>query len=178
MSGLAFVKLNPASREVDWSDFIEVPNEYEEGLSNTSSETAVTTNEKFYFSGGNTVAYLDLFSGKVVGMEMVTNMLDELFPSSQRASFDGRLLPVEPAGNNDDVVIGYLQYDDKETNAIYVTYFAIHDDSLAGVLCLSNITGEDIITTYDHELKELNSVNVNHLSLKSIPIIWESTSYN
>lgn len=77
---LIYLLLDTKTLQMSWSGLIEIPNEYIEELMGVNSRTSAFVEGKFYFSGGETVAYLDLKNDEIHGLEKITDRLDTLIP--------------------------------------------------------------------------------------------------
>ena len=177
-SGLVYAAVDIQGGTVEWSGLIPVPREYLDGLIQAEPNSAAFASGRLYLSGWDTIVYLDTNTGRVEGLEPVTEALDALFPQARRV--DSQLAAVEetcPVGGSRELAVCRIQYEEPESGASHSLYYALRGDRLAGAMSLDLRPDGAALTTYGPDLELLETVDVSHLQLKSVPLEFQSDSY-
>jgi len=176
---LVWVTLDSDSHEMRWSKVVPIPREYAPSSVDPVTENAAFADDKYYFSGGDTAAYLDLRSEEIIGLEKITDQLDALLPDAKREidTWTDIVFPTFLQGNTNNIVVFVLGYDSTISEYDYAMYYALSGNQLLGVFSLERSSKETSISTYDGTLNLLQTIKVDDFPLKYAPIKFQCTNY-
>lgn len=175
---LFYVTISLESQLIEWSEGINVPSEYHSGLFITLYENTFATSDKFYFSGWNTIVYLDLLDNKIKPLNSITDVIDNMIPGAKRevhnySNDSSDISFTSISGNSGNTIICYLALADQKTGKLYVTYYAIKETTLLGVIQAH----DNIIDLYDADMNRANSYKLDNITLRYIPFRFQRDNY-
>ena len=150
---------------------------YVDGATYSTSTTTAFADNRLYFSGWDTIAFFDVKTEKVGGLETINDALDALIPNTHRANFNKEVMPTEIVGNTENIIIYYVEYNEDHSDDTYVLYYAIERDKLLGVICYAIKQEGVTITTFNGDLKKLCDYDLSELSMRSVPVRWQNSNY-
>ena len=154
-----------------WGQPIPIPENYMQPLTQygTPRLTAIV-GDRCYFSGGRTVAWLDLSDGTVGDLSGLTDQVDAMLPDMRRAQGQGGEFWVCPVGQWGDLAAAHIEYQKKDDLNRWVdAYLAWEGDALIGVLTVErDENGADrTITTYGSDGELLKTLEPGYILLRT-----------
>lgn len=177
---IIYATINVDNDTIEWSPAITIPKQYSSSLLTAGSGDVQFVGNRLYFSGWNTIAFLDIEKNQVFGMEQITDKFDTFFPNTQRINDGTSEKIIEdtcPIGSSDEVVLCSIEYYGIDSSDTHYLYYAIKGDRLIGAMSLNLLEDGNTITTYDSTLNLLQTVDIHHLMLKKIPVKFQTNSY-
>lgn len=173
-----YVTVDVENNTVDWSSPVAIPEEYAAGFwkADPCAGDVVFAANRLYFSGWDTIAYLDLNTNRISTLKAITDQLDALFPDAERTN-SGIVEDTNPVGCSAELAIFGMTYYEKNSSDEHRLYYVVHGDQLVGAMSLNFMKDGSTITTYNNKLELIQTINVSHLQLKSIPLEFQSRSY-
>ncbi len=154
---------------------VPVPAEYAKGFTAYSDYgQALLMGEKLYFSGGDTIACYNTADGSFADFTTLTNQLDkEVMAKLQRMTReDGSKVPVQVMGSYGDVLLCHMSLEsaDPEKPSTHQFYFALREDSLLGLMRISESPEIIYCDLQSYALRLIGSYHFGSLPLREEPV--------
>lgn len=173
-----YVTVDVENDTVDWGPAVAIPEEYAAGFwkADPCAGNVVFAADRLYFSGWDTIAYLDLNTNRISTLKTITDQLDSLFSDAERTNSD-IVEDTFPVGCSADLAVFGMTYYEKNSPDEHRLYYVIQEDQQVGAMSLNLLEDGSTITTYNDKLELMQTIDVSHLQLKSIPLEFQSRSY-
>lgn len=116
--------------------------------------------QKIYIPGGDSVAYFDLETETIVGLDKIPDQLEDLLPGIERVSFDGLPESAMFAGGTEEVVIAAFYYREADTGINHTINVAIQGDQIVGMLDQQGEETQSTVVVYNSALQQTSQVEL------------------